>query len=61
MVAIFYPDWSYFQSLIYSPVFLVATAFQIWMLIDAVRQKEWGWVVFIQPRDIAGFRTFAAA
>jgi hypothetical protein len=30
-----------------SPVALVCTAFQIWMLVDAIRQKEWLWVFFI--------------
>jgi len=26
---------------LHSPIFWVATIFQIWMLIDAVRQQEW--------------------
>ena len=30
-----------------SPVMLVATAFQIWMLVDAVRRQEWIWAVCI--------------
>jgi hypothetical protein len=33
--------------LITSPYFLVITAFQLWMLIDAVRKREWMWVVFL--------------
>ena len=37
-------DFSLLRS---SPVLLVVTAFQIWMLIDAVRQGEWIWAVFI--------------
>jgi len=30
-----------------SPVGLAGAAFTIWMLIDAVRQKEWLWAVFL--------------
>lgn len=30
-----------------SPVFLAVTAFNIWMLVDAIRQREWGWAIFI--------------
>ena len=30
-----------------SPVFLLVTVFQIWMLIDAVRRREWLWAVFL--------------
>lgn len=30
-----------------SPFFLLLTAFQIWMLIDAIRQREWIWALFI--------------
>jgi len=30
-----------------SPVALLFTAFQLWMLIDAVRQREWVWALFI--------------
>jgi hypothetical protein len=37
----------YFQHLLRSPIFWISTAFQIWMLIDAVRQQEWMWVVVI--------------
>jgi len=40
-------DDSYFQYLLRSPIFWIGTAFQIWMLIDAVRQREWMWVVVI--------------
>src|SRR5690349_19371542 len=36
--------WVY---LLRSPVFWIGTIFQIWMLIDAVRQREWMWVVVI--------------
>jgi hypothetical protein len=38
---------SYFHYLIRSPIFWIGTAFQIWMLIDAVRQREWMWVVIL--------------
>jgi hypothetical protein len=40
-------DDSYFHSLLRSPIFWVGTIFQIWMLIDAVRQREWMWVLVI--------------
>ena len=30
-----------------SPVFLLVTAFQIWMVIDAIRRREWIWVLFL--------------
>ena len=30
-----------------SPWMLVASAFQLWMLIDAIRRDEWLWAVFI--------------
>ncbi len=33
--------------LLSSPLMLVATAFQIWMLVDAVRRREWIWVLCI--------------
>ena len=37
-------DWSY---LLTSPAWLLMTAFQIWMLIHAIRNREWIWVLFI--------------
>jgi hypothetical protein len=37
-------DWSF---LLTSPVWLLMTAFQFWMLIHAVRNGEWLWAVFI--------------
>ena len=40
-------DGSYWQHLLRSPVFWITTIFQIWMLVDAVRQREWMWVVAI--------------
>lgn len=35
------------QFLLSSPILLLMTAFQIWMLVDAIRQREWIWVLFI--------------
>lgn len=35
------------QHLLTSPVFLIGSIFQIWMLIDAVRRREWVWALFI--------------
>jgi tetratricopeptide (TPR) repeat protein len=39
-----YIDW---KSLLTSPVFLALTVFQIWMLIHALRNREWVWAFFI--------------
>jgi len=39
-----FTNWSY---LLTSPVWLVMTAFQIWMLIHALRNREWIWALFI--------------
>jgi len=36
--------WSY---LLTSPVWLLMTAFQIWMLVHAIRNREWIWALFI--------------
>ena len=33
--------------LLTSPFWLAVTVFQIWMLIDALRQREWIWALFI--------------
>jgi len=35
------------QYLWSSPLVLAFTAFQIWMLVDAIRQREWLWVLLI--------------
>lgn len=35
------------HALIASPVWLLMTAFQIWMLVHAIRNGEWLWAVFI--------------
>ena len=37
-------QWNY---LISSPLLLALAVFQIWMLIDALRRREWLWAVFI--------------
>jgi hypothetical protein len=39
-----FTNWGY---LLTNPVWLVMTAFQIWMLIHAIRNREWFWAVFI--------------
>ena len=33
--------------LLSSPVWLAVTVFQVWMLVDAIRQREWIWALFI--------------
>ena len=38
---------SLFVRLLTSPVWLALTVFQIWMLIHAIRNREWLWVFFI--------------
>ena len=35
------------QLLLSSPLLLLLTMFQIWMLVHAIRQREWIWAVFI--------------
>lgn len=37
-------DWQYLFT---SPLLLIVTVFQLWMLIHAVRNGEWLWAVFI--------------
>jgi hypothetical protein len=37
-------DW---PDLFANPVWLVITAFQIWMLVHALRSREWLWAIFI--------------
>ena len=39
-----FEEWHF---LIANPLWLAMTAFQIWMLVHAVRNKEWLWAVFI--------------
>jgi hypothetical protein len=40
-------DLDYLRALAASPLFWISTGFQIWMLVDAVRRKEWLWAVLI--------------
>ena len=40
-------DITYWKYLLSSPVWLIGFAFQIWMLVDAIRRREWIWAVFI--------------
>lgn len=47
MIAITLSELPSLRYLITSPYFLAITAFQLWMLIDAVRKREWMWVVFL--------------
>src|ERR1041385_5703606 len=35
------------DSLLTSPIFLLFSVFNIWMLIDAIRREEWMWSLFI--------------
>ena len=35
------------QYLIASPFALIILLFQLWMLVDAIRQREWIWAIFI--------------
>jgi len=35
------------DSLLTSPIFLLFSVFNIWMLIDAIRREEWMWALFI--------------
>ncbi len=37
-------DWSFLFT---NPIWLVMTAFQIWMLVHAIRNREWIWALFI--------------
>jgi hypothetical protein len=37
----------HFEYWIASPIAWIVLAFQIWMLVDAIRRQEWMWAVFI--------------
>jgi hypothetical protein len=39
--------WEGWHYLLTSPVLLLMTAFQIWMLVHALRNREWVWVLFL--------------
>src|SRR5690348_12239055 len=47
MLASLLSNLGYIQYLLSSPFALLIFAFQIWMFIDAVRQREWIWALFI--------------
>src|SRR5437667_7333127 len=40
-------DLANWQFLLTNPAFLLMTAFQVWMFVDALRRREWLWAVFI--------------
>ncbi len=54
MLAITLLDLGSLHYLIASPAVLVLTLFQVWMLIDALRRKEWFWAVFILVFPVFG-------
>jgi hypothetical protein len=39
-----FEDWSF---LLFNPLWLAMTVFQIWMLVHALRNREWLWAFFI--------------
>lgn len=47
MFASLFTNIEYWQVLLANPLSLVVFAFQIWMLIHAIRNQEWLWAVFI--------------
>ena len=54
LLAMFLADLPWVQSLIASPAFWAGSVFQIWMLIDAARRKEWLWMAFMLVMPIFG-------
>ena len=56
MFAVTLSDLPYLGYLISSPAFWLTSLFQLWMLIDAIRRKEWGWVLFLLA--FPGFAAF---
>ena len=40
-------SWDYLLAYMRSPWALVVFGFQLWMLVDAIRQREWLWAFFI--------------
>src|SRR5437762_8461375 len=40
-------DLANWEFLLTNPAFLLMTAFQVWMFVDAVRREEWFWALFI--------------
>lgn len=47
MFASLFTNIEYWQALLANPLSLVVFAFQIWMFIHALRNREWLWAVFI--------------
>jgi len=47
MSAISIFDLDSLQHLIRNPLFWVGTAFQLWMVVDAIRRQEWMWVIIM--------------
>ncbi len=48
MLALFFLDSFTHPELLWSsPFAIIFTIFHIWMLVDAIRQREWGWVAII--------------
>ncbi len=54
MFAIALSDLPYLQYWITSPAFWLGTLFQLWMLVDAVRRREWVWALFIVVMPVFG-------
>lgn len=46
-MAFWIADLMNYQTWLSSPFAWIALAFQVWMLVDAIRREEWMWVVFI--------------
>jgi tetratricopeptide (TPR) repeat protein len=49
-------SWAHLRYLLQSPLLLAAAAFQLWMLIHAIRAREWMWVLFMV--FLPGFSAF---
>lgn len=47
MLAFWITDLLNYQFWLTSPLAWLALAFQLWMLVDAIRRQEWLWVLFI--------------
>ena len=47
MFAFIISDLANLEGFLRQPWFWLITAFQIWMLIDAIRREEWVWAVLI--------------
>ena len=54
MFAISLTELPNLNSLLASPFFWISTGFQLWMLIDAIRRKEWMWIFFILVFPVFG-------